>query len=159
MHLKFLSGKIVSIFRSLGTFRHTGNYFSEVPASPAFCISPGLASCPLRREFCCFLSPVWDSGRESCRPQRLVQEQSPNCSGDWLYFVQLIILDIGGSQALTQVIPGTWRSGYLKLLLLNLETFLLEISALMCRCSLVILTYQYLCFWFIGSECGWEPGL
>lgn len=42
--------KLFQYLRSLGTFRRSGNCFSEVPDSPAACVSPGfdMASFPLR---------------------------------------------------------------------------------------------------------------
>lgn len=126
--------KLFQYLRSLGTFRCSGNCFSEVPDTAA-CVSPGfdMALCPLRWDPRCLTSPVWDSSRESCHPRRLVQEQSPNCSGELTLVCAAGYSGCRGDQAVTQVTSGTLRRGYLKLLLFSLETFLLEISALMCR--------------------------
>lgn len=42
--------KLFQYLRSLGTFRRSGNCFSEVPASPVACVSPDfdVALCPIR---------------------------------------------------------------------------------------------------------------
>lgn len=136
--------KLFQYLRSLGTFRRSGNCFSEAPVSPAACVSPGfdMALCPLRWDPRCLTSPVWDSSRESWHPQRLVQEQCPNCSGELTLLCAAGYSGCRGDQAVTQVSSGTLRRGYLKLLLLSLETFLPEISAL--ACGKMLLSYANL---------------